>query len=66
MRAQSIAAVVVCASLAFAACTVKKTEQPPLSGPSEFALSLSMSGDARRDQSGRRVTVVDQDRCQRA
>jgi PKD repeat protein len=42
MRAQSIVAV-VCASLAFAACTVKKTEQPPLSGPSEFALSLSMS-----------------------
>jgi len=42
MRAQSIAAV-VCASLAFAACTVKRTEQPPLTGPSEFALSLSMS-----------------------
>jgi PKD repeat protein len=59
MRAQSIAAVVVCATLALTACTVHKTEPPPLSGPSEFALSLSMTAipDAISQDGGSQSSV---------
>jgi PKD repeat protein len=44
MRASSTLTVAtLCAAAMFAACTVHKTEAPPLSGPSEFALSLTMT-----------------------
>jgi PKD repeat protein len=44
MNASSTLAVAtLCAAATFAACTVHKTEAPALSGPSEFALSLSMT-----------------------
>src|SRR5437773_12544471 len=44
MRARSIVTVATaCAAAMLAGCTVHKTEAPPLSGPSEFALSLSMT-----------------------
>src|SRR5947207_4042930 len=44
MRARSIVTVATaCAAAMLAGCTVHKTEAPPLSGPSELALSLSMT-----------------------
>jgi PKD domain-containing protein len=44
MRVRSIVTVATaCAAAMLAACTVHKTEAPPLGGPSELALSLSMT-----------------------
>jgi chitodextrinase len=49
----------LCAAVTFAACTVHKTEAPPLSGPSEFALSLSMTAtpDAISQDGGSQSSV---------
>jgi len=44
MNARSLVTVATaCAAAMLAGCTVHKTEAPPLSGPSELALSLSMT-----------------------
>jgi PKD repeat protein len=44
MRARSVVtAATLCVAVMLAGCTVHKTEAPPLSGPSELALSLSMT-----------------------
>src|SRR3954468_22364495 len=44
MKTSSAAALAtLCATAWLAGCTVHKTEAPPLSGPSELALALSMT-----------------------
>ncbi|RPJ81957.1 MAG: PKD domain-containing protein, partial [Acidobacteria bacterium] len=43
MRRAFLVSLVVVAALSAASCTVKKTEPPPLAGPSVFALSLAVS-----------------------
>jgi PKD repeat protein len=41
-RARPATALFVAAGLALAGCTIKKTDKPPLAGPSELALALSL------------------------
>jgi PKD repeat protein len=53
--------VVLGAALAVAACTANKTETPALSGPSEFALALSLSANPdilRQDGSSQSQLVI--------
>lgn len=45
MASRSRALLALALVAALAGCTVKKTEQPPLSGPSELSLSLSMAAN---------------------
>jgi len=43
VRISRVLIAVAAAGLLVSACTIKKTERPPLAGPSELALSLSLS-----------------------
>ncbi len=45
VRISRVLIAVAAAGLLVSACTVKKTERPPLAGPSELALSLSLSAN---------------------
>jgi PKD repeat protein len=55
----TVAVATLCAAATFAGCTVHKTEAPALSGPSEFALSLSMTAtpDAISQDGGSQSSV---------
>src|ERR1041385_5764761 len=57
----ALAAIVAAASLTFAGCSLDKQEMPALSGPSEFALSLSMTAtpdSIPRDGSSQSVVTI--------
>ncbi len=61
-RVTRTSAILLAASIAVAGCTVKKSERPPLAGPSELGLSLTVNANPdiiSRDGSSQSVIVVE-------
>ncbi len=56
-RASLLGWLPVAAAVALSGCTVKKTEAPAITGPSELGLSLELTRVAGRPQHGRRLAV---------